>query len=72
MRFTEIRGSHHHPFELNFMPEVSRVREKNLPIAFPIIPNPKNYFEFLAFVGKAVNISNISLLELPPWERKLL
>lgn len=51
-RFKEIRCSHHHPFALNWENSEKAVRRGQLPLAVPIDPDPPNFREFLALVGR--------------------
>lgn len=67
-KFREIVCSHHHPFYLNWEASEKAVRRGQLPIAIPIEPDPENFREFLALVGKEFRIKNIQCVSEPPWE----
>jgi hypothetical protein len=62
-----ITGSHIHPFELNWLPELGRMRAGNLMIARPLNPDPASYEELLAIVGKEFRISGLDRIERPSW-----
>jgi hypothetical protein len=47
-----IFGSHVHPFEMNWLEDVGRMRSGNLQCARPLNPEPNSYAEFLAVVSK--------------------
>ncbi len=72
LQFREIRGSHHHPFGLNWAHSEKSVRRGTLPIAVPLDPEPANFREFLAIVGKAFRIKNIQCIAVPEWQADLL
>jgi hypothetical protein len=67
-RFREIVGSHHHPFHLNWEASEKAVRRGQLPIAIPLEPDPANFREFLALIGKEFRIKNIQCISAPPWQ----
>lgn len=71
-RFLEIRGSHHHPFQLNWSKAEKLVRRGNLPIAVPLEPDPDNFRSFLSVVGREFNIKNIQRICEPPWQPMIL
>ncbi len=68
LRFKEILTSHHHPFDLNWSECEKSVRRGQLPLAVPLDPDPPNYREFLALVGREFRIDNIQCIEVPPWQ----
>lgn len=72
LQFREIRGSHHHPFDLNWAHSEKEVKRGKLPIAIPIEPEPTNFRDFLAIIGKAFKIKNIQLIAVPEWQAVLL
>jgi hypothetical protein len=72
LQFQEMKCSHHHPFDLNWEYSEKEVRRGNLPIAMPIDPEPKNFREFLAIVGKEFRIKNIQSIGVPEWQPVLL
>lgn len=67
-----IRGSHHHPFEVNWAHAPAKLRKGILPIALPIVESLTSFTEALAFAGKEFRINNVSSVPVPPWERALL
>jgi hypothetical protein len=71
-RHREITGSHQHCFDLNWRVDQKAVRRGILPLAVPIDPDPQNFREFLALVGKEFRISNIQRIGVPPWEASLV
>jgi hypothetical protein len=62
---TFISQSHHHTFEHNFLPAEHRLRERSLPAAVPILPDPQTLSDFVEVCGKLFRIQNISLIDLP-------
>ena len=72
LQFREMKCSHHHPFDLNWAHSENEVRRGSLPIAIPIDPEPKNFRDFLAMVGKAFRIKNIQSIAVPEWQAVLL
>lgn len=67
-----INGSHYHPFDLIWKYCEKDVRKGQLPIAYPIQPDPANCREFLALVGREFKIFNIQCVGIPPWQSQLL
>lgn len=67
LQYTQIEGSHHHPFELNFDAISNAMLRPNLPIA---IPNQDidSYVEFLDFCAQCFKIGNMTSVPSPPWE----
>jgi hypothetical protein len=72
LQFKEMKGSHYHPFELNWEHSEKEVRRGNLPIAMPIDPEPENFRQFLALAGKEFRIKNIQSIGVPEWQPDLL
>ena len=64
-------GSHNHGFDLNWRLAPKFVRRGSLPIAVPMSPDPKNFFELLDFVKREFRINNIALVPAPPWQSAL-
>ncbi|MGD0187014.1 MAG: hypothetical protein ABSC25_17430 [Roseiarcus sp.] len=71
-RFREIRCSHLHPFDLNWTLDAKAVRRGHLPIALPINPDPENFREFLALVGREFRIRDIQRVGTPPGQPQLI
>lgn len=67
-RHREIKGSHHHVFEHNWLGETEEMRSGNLPVAIPIIPDPEDFHSFLDFVGQTLRITGLGLVDPPPCE----
>ena len=70
--YQEIKTSHCHPFAMNWQHSEKLVRQGILPIAIPLHPNPPNFRELLAIVGKEFRISNIQCVDVPNWQPQLL
>jgi hypothetical protein len=64
--FAIIEGSHHHPFEENYIRNEQRMRTGNLPNARPFPSDLNTLSDFLAFAGKLFRIKDVHLIELPP------
>ena len=62
-----IVGSHIHAFDLNWLPELGRMRAGNLVTARPLNRDPASLDEFLAVVGEEFRIKNLEKIERPPW-----
>jgi hypothetical protein len=71
LRFATQRGSHYHKFGLNWLPDEHRLKVANLPIAEPISENVADFSSLIAFVGKNFRISNLEVIEQPPWQAVL-
>lgn len=69
-RYKVIRGTHIHPFDLNWQHSEGQVRKGSLPIAVPVEPPIESYKDALAFVENNFRIRGVTTLPLPPWERK--
>ena len=65
-------GSHHHCFDLNWRWSKEGVLKGLLPIALPLAEDPANFRALLGVVGKEFRIENIQLIEIPPWEPRML
>jgi hypothetical protein len=72
LRFLYIPGSHHHTFDLNWLPGEERMRRVNLPIACPISPDPTDFNAVLELVSVSFRISGLELVPVPPWEGALI
>jgi hypothetical protein len=71
-RYREIRGSHLHSFELNWIYIVSGARVVRLKVAVPINPDPQTYEDLLVYMGKEFRISDADRLPKPTWEPRLI
>jgi hypothetical protein len=71
-QFIEMRGCHHHPFDLNWNGAAKQLRRGNLPIAVPIIQSPQSFIKLLELVGKEFRINGIDYVPLPEWTANLV
>jgi hypothetical protein len=71
-RYREIRGSHYHAFEDNWLSDASEMLDQNLPIAIPILPDQPDFKSFVDFTGQSLTISGMGLIGMPPWEEVLI
>lgn len=62
-----IKGSHVHPFDLNWNEAPSLVRRGNLPIAVPLPFEPTTFEDFLAFAQDELRISDLGSVQRPNW-----
>lgn len=70
-QFVEISGSHHHKFGLNWLPDETRMLQRNLPIAIPLVPDPASFEDLIEFVRDCFRINSLEI-PIPPWEANLL
>lgn len=71
-RYIQQKYSHHHRFDLNWERSQEAVLKGDLPIAIPLDPDPPNYRELLAVVGKEFRINKIQSVTVPPWAPAML
>lgn len=71
LRLIDLEGSHRHSFDLNWIPHEQRLRKYNLPIAEPM-PDCADFQSFLEYAGGCLNIQNLNVVQVPPWERLML
>jgi hypothetical protein len=72
IRFRQIVGSHYHPFDLNSRRGLNALlASHNLPVAVPLEPEPRNYWEFLDIAGQLLNIDALAQIGEPPWAPRL-
>jgi hypothetical protein len=62
-----ITGSHIHGFDMNWLPDLDRLRTGNLPVAEPLSVDPSSFQELLVVVGKELRIAGLEKIEPPPW-----
>ena len=62
-----ISGSHIHHFEDNWLPDLHRMRQKNLPFARPIDVNPATFEDLLVLAQETLRIDGLIALESPAW-----
>lgn len=72
LRNVPQKCSHDHGFDLNWGEDPKAVRRGELPLAVPINQNPQDFEGLLAFVKKEFRISNVELIERPPWREAFL
>lgn len=71
LRNISQKTSHLHCYDENR--KLGRIwRERNLPVAIPIDPEPKSYKELLDFTREFFKILNVISVPEPPWERDVL
>lgn len=61
--------THHHAFDLNYLPLEDRMREGNLPLARPIEPDPPTIEAFLALAEKILRIKGLTRIVVPHVQR---
>ena len=71
-RMLEIEGSHYHDFNLNINQSGDEMRAGNLRVAVPMLPEPDDFQELIDFCAGRLNIENLTLIDVPPWENSLL
>jgi hypothetical protein len=64
--------THHHAFDLNWLPSESRMRNTNLPLARAVEGRLESFEDLMSYVGNAFNISNIDIVTPPEWEHMLV
>jgi len=67
-----IEGSHHHRFDLNWLPNQGVMRSANLPMAVPMVPEPQSFVELLELAAAVFRIHNLVTVSVPPWEADLV
>jgi hypothetical protein len=72
IRGLRLSTTHHHPFDLNYLPEFKRMRSGNMLVALPVNPNPADFNELLNIVSGLFNITNPGIIEPPVWQGELL
>lgn len=71
LRFVRQAGSHHHQFDLNWLPVEQRMRANNLPIAVPMEPNLASVEDLFRFAEEHFKIKGLSRQQLPEWQDDL-
>lgn len=72
-RLVSLRGSHIHPFQLNYDWSISNGQSlaenirSNLPIAIKVDPEPNTIQALISFVGLSFNIDGLDRVPSPPW-----
>ncbi len=68
LRQLRITGSHIHEFQINYDQRSNGMKEKNLPFAKAIEPNPTSFGSLLKYTERAFKIEGLTKsLEAPPW-----
>lgn len=70
-RYLLLAETHHHAFDLNWLPDEGRLRKSNLPIAQPVNPDLADFDKLVEFVKKCFRIIDLEI-PVPPWEADLL
>ena len=65
-------STHIHPFELNWLAHLERMRGRNLPCAENVDKPLNSFQELLEYTGNRFKINNIDVVKTPDWEYKLL
>jgi hypothetical protein len=71
-RLMIIRSSHIHRFEDNYYVAERRMLRSNLPHAVPLEPDPANFGELLEVASKALRISDLNRVAMPPWQARMV
>lgn len=67
----EVPSTHIHPFEPNWSEAEGRMRMGNLRMADVINEDIQTFEELRSIVGNLFRISNIDVVQAPPWEYSL-
>jgi hypothetical protein len=67
-----LHGTHEHPFEINWLEELQRMRLGNLPIAQRISVPLQTFSSVLSHGKNLFRISDIGSIQVPPWAPKLI
>ncbi|MBI4968058.1 MAG: hypothetical protein HZC25_08050 [Rhodospirillales bacterium] len=68
LRLMVIEGSHHHTFDANWPLGFERMVSENLPIAEPLVPDPRDFEGLLHLVGRLFNVDGMKGIAVPKWE----
>jgi len=68
---TMIFGSHEHPFEINWLEDMQRMRSGNLPWAEEVPKSISSYSRLLDFTANRFRIGNMNTVPVPEWSAKL-
>ena len=71
-RGKRVGDTHMHDFDLNWIPEVERLRGGAVRLAKDVEEELETFEDVRAFVGNAFRISNIGVVTAPPWMYDLL
>jgi hypothetical protein len=66
------KQSHRHAFGLNWDSSRACIKPGNLLWAQPVTPDPQRFSELLELVSDSFRISGLSVIDLPPWQSRLL
>jgi hypothetical protein len=66
-----VGPTHLHPFDLNWMPSLKRMRWAKLRAAVDIAEDLQTFNAVRDFVGDRFRINNLSIVKEPPWDYRL-
>ena len=72
MKGKRVPPTHFHPFDLNFNASTGKMRPGDLPVAVEISGELQSFESARAMAGFLLRISNIDLVDRPPWEYRLV
>lgn len=72
LRGKRLPETHFHPFDLNYNATTKKMRTGDLPVAVEIVGELQTFESYRAMAGFLLRISNIDLVERPPWEYRLI
>lgn len=67
-----IVGSHVHPFDLNWIEDMERMRTGNLPMAAGLCPDPVDFRALCSFARTCLRIDGMDEIQEPEWTNGLL
>lgn len=70
--FLDIPSSHIHKFEINYIEGENRMRQRNLPLAVPLDPDPGALEDFLDCAEKLLRIKGVSGIGRPGFQGRLV
>ena len=70
-RFKPFRSTHVHRFEMNWNEARGRMLSGNLPVAVPL-QDIDSYDKFLDVCATELNIGNMSIIPVPPWNPRMI
>ncbi|WP_299641464.1 hypothetical protein [uncultured Tateyamaria sp.] len=70
--FLDIPSSHIHKFDINYLEGEDRMRQRNLPLAVPLDPDPGTLEDFLECAEKLLRIKGVSGIERPGFQGRLV
>ncbi len=70
--FLDIESSHIHKFDINYIEDENRMRQRNLPLAVPVDPDPHSLEDFLDCAEKLLRIKGVSGIDRPDFQGRLM